>query len=124
MCMRMMPTPRSATSAAISGSPRRAVTSLTIRAPTSTAAAATAAFEVSTEIVWPVAASPAITGSAPRPSLPPRPRARRRQLFPMRDRRVRVEVEAAVGERVGRHVNDPHEFHGGYRHVWLAAEVK
>ena len=58
MCMRTRPAPRSATSAAISGSPRSAVTSLTIVAPASSAASATAAFEVSTEIVDPEPGQP------------------------------------------------------------------
>ncbi len=60
--------PRSAQSAAISGSPRRAVTSLTIVAPASSAAAATGAFEVSTETSRPTPASPSMTGTTRRSS--------------------------------------------------------
>src|SRR5829696_2777866 len=47
MCMRQHSQPASATTAAIAGSPRRAVTSLTNAAPAASAARATAAFEVS-----------------------------------------------------------------------------
>ena len=50
MCIRQQSAPAPATTAAISGSPRSAVTSLTSVAPASSAGAATAAFEVSIEI--------------------------------------------------------------------------
>ena len=50
MCMRQHRRRASATSSAIAGSPRSAVTSLTSVAPASSAAAATLALEVSTEI--------------------------------------------------------------------------
>ena len=123
--MRQQSQPRSATSAAIAGSPRRAVTSLTIVAPASSAAAATAAFDVSIDSRAPAPASPSstgttrrsssasVTGSAPgRVDSPPTSRIAAPccdELAPVRDRRRRVEPLAAVGERVRRDVDDPHD---------------
>src|SRR5437764_1200074 len=64
MCMRHTSTPASATTAAICGSARSAVTSLTTVAPASIAARATSALEVSIEICALVrAASSATTGA-------------------------------------------------------------
>src|SRR5579872_3591364 len=57
MCMRQHSTPLEAISPAISGSPRRALTSLTICAPAPIAAAATDALEVSIDTRTPSAAS-------------------------------------------------------------------
>ena len=66
--MRQTTQPRSATSAAIFGSPRSAVTSLTMLAPASSAAAATAAFDVSIDSRAPAPASPSSTGTTRRSS--------------------------------------------------------
>ena len=66
--MRQTSQPRSATSAAIAGSPRSAVTSLTMLAPASSAAAATAAFDVSIDSRAPAPASPSSTGTTRRSS--------------------------------------------------------
>src|SRR4051794_21552099 len=63
MCMRTTVASRSAHNRAISGSPRRAVTSLTISAPASRAAAATWALEVSTLRRPPAPDSPWMTGT-------------------------------------------------------------
>ena len=65
MCMMTTPAPAAATTPDISGSPRRPVTSLTISAPALSAASATTAFDVSTDIKKsPLAArSPCTTGS-------------------------------------------------------------
>ena len=70
MCIRQQPQPREATSSAISGSPRNAVTSFTIDAPASSAASATTRLVVSTEISQPPfsAANPSTTGSTRRNS--------------------------------------------------------
>ncbi len=75
MCMRQMPTPASATTAASSGSRRSAVTSFTIVAPSAIARRATSAREVSTETRHPtrssstgttrLSSSSSLTGSAP-----------------------------------------------------------
>ena len=107
------------------GRARSAVTSLTSVAPASSATAATAAFEVSIESCVPAPASPATTGStraissaaatgsAPgRVDSPPTSRMSAPlggQLAAVRDRSLGVEEAAAVGERVGRHVDDPHQ---------------
>ena len=114
------------------GSPRNAVTSFTISAPSSSARRATSAFAVSIE-----------TGTSPCEPLEHRHDAAqllverhavragpRRLAADVDDRRalrehpprrsgrdVRVEVHAAVGERVGRHVDDAH--HGRARKPFL-----
>jgi hypothetical protein len=66
--MRQTSQPRSATSAAIARSPRRALTSLTIVAPASSAAAATAAFVLSIDSRTPALARPSTTGTTRRSS--------------------------------------------------------
>ena len=63
MCISTSPASRSAQSAPIPGSPRSAVTSLTIAAPASSAASATASFEVSIETSWPVCATSTVSSS-------------------------------------------------------------
>ena len=65
MCIRQHAASRAATIAAIWGSARKAVTSLTSRAPACSAACATAAFEVSIEIraAGFRASRPSMTGS-------------------------------------------------------------
>ena len=96
-------------------------------APASSARRATAALEVSIEICArvPAATSPSITGSTRRSSsclvdgLGSGPRrlaadvedrrALELQLEPVRDRGVRVEVTAAVRERVRRDVDHAHD---------------
>ena len=116
MCIRQQSTPLSATTPAISGSPRRALTSLTRLAPASSAARATAALEVSIEICGRVGApigspraldapaAPARSSSSSADRLGPRPRrlaadvedvrAFADQLERVRDRRARVEESA------------------------------
>ncbi len=125
MCMRTTPAPRSATSPAISGSPRRAVTSLTIVAPASSAASATGAFEVSTEISAPTPASPATTGSTRRSSSstatsaapgrvdsPPTSRisAPAAATPAVRDRRPRIEIEPPSENESGVTLTTPINF--------------
>src|SRR4051812_36293934 len=63
MCMRITSHPRSAHSPPSAGSRRRAVTSLTISAPASSAVSATATFDVSIEIGFPSDPRPASTGA-------------------------------------------------------------
>ena len=123
MCMRQRYAPAPATTPASSGSPRRAVTSLTRIAPRSSAARATAAFDVSIEIgrspprrsrtgTTRRSSSSAETPSEPgRVDSPPTstiaaPSAIIR--FAAVDCDRRVEVDAAVRERVGRDVDDAH----------------
>src|SRR4029077_4959028 len=135
MCMRTTPQPASAQTAANSGSELSAVTSLTIAAPASRAAAATTALEVSIETAEPSRASASTTGatraSAPAAGATP-PQLllgsdRRRagacrlaanveeigsladEFAAMRNRAVGLEELPAVRERVGSHVDDPHD---------------
>src|SRR5918994_3654574 len=70
MCISTTPHSRSAHSAASWGSERSALTSLTISAPASSAAAATVAFDVSIEIGAPASARPSSTGPTRRSSSP------------------------------------------------------
>ena len=125
--MRHNPASRSATISAISGAARSAVTSLTIVAPAASAASATTAFDVSTDSAAPVRAriSPSITGTtrssstsaatleAPgRVDSPPMSRIAApsdSSVRRVRDRARRIEVAAAVGERIRRDVDDPHQ---------------
>ena len=127
MCMRQTYAPASAIAPASSGSPRRAVMSLTSIAPAASACRATSAFVVSIETGAPDScsstgntrrsSSSTETASAPgrvglaadvdeRRTLGEEPPGRRR-------RDVRVEVVAAVREAVGRDVDDAH--HRGAR---------
>ena len=130
----------SATTPASSGSPRSAVTSLTSLAPRSSAARATAAFDVSIETGTspPSASSTGTTrrssSSAATPSEPGRvdspptstiaaPSAIIRRAA--RDRVRRVEVDPAVGERVRRDVDHAHHRWAwkplpiGWSHTWV-----
>ena len=130
MCMSTTWQSRSAQSPASSGSARSAVTSLTIAAPASSAASATATLEVSIEISVPAPASPLITGlTRSSPASPYRHGsgpgglptdvehvgALGGELAAMRYRPVRIEEGAPVGERVGGHVDDPHDARVGHQ---------
>src|ERR1044072_8221473 len=141
MCISTRPASRSAQRGPISGSPRSAVTSLTIEAPASRAASATADFEVSTDTVA-VPANPAITRTTPPRSTsplttplraaPPRPRPSRfpphvqdlcsllHKLATVPDRHVGIEKQPPIREGIGSDVDDAHEFHRGSIARYLA----
>ncbi len=124
--MRQTGQPASATTPAISGSPRSAVTSLTIAAPAASARRATSALEVSTEIRAATLPCKRLDDGhdaagllLDRDRVGARPRRLaadvddRRALgghgHALADRRLGVHEEAPVRERVGGHVEDPHD---------------
>ncbi len=129
-CMATYVAPAAATTSSIRGSARPPETSLTIVAPAATAARATSARMVSTETTAPVARpaprSPGRPGRAP-----PRPgdgwpragwtrrrcracrRRRRAARAPWATAASGLGPAAAVGERVGGDVDDPHQPAGG-----------
>ena len=126
-CIRIHGTPAAATTAAISGSARPPETSLTIRAPAASAAAATSARVVSTLQMTPARASSVITGTtrpasvaadtrcapglvdSPPTSMMSAPSAA--SCDAAGDGRGRIEIPATVGERVGGDVQHAHH-HG------------
>ena len=122
MCIRQTSTPDSATMPASSGSRRSAVTSFTIDAPGASARRATSAREVSTETGKPASASStgstrrssssSLTGSAPgRVDSPPTSTSEApcgEHLRPVSAAASGEAYDPAVGEAVGRDVDDPH----------------
>ena len=107
MCIRHSAAPSAATTGAISGSARSAVTSLTIVAPACSAGRATSAFEVSIEIcaLAPAAIRPSITGSTRRSSsaaVTGSAPGTRRLAADVEDRRaLGLELEAVADRGVG-----------------------
>ena len=130
MCIRHTGTPASATTSAMAGSCRSAVTSLTKPAPARIACAATSALTVSIEIGTSVACASRVdhrqhpleldlerhrVGARPGrlPADVEQVGAVGGQLQAVGDRGVGVEERAAVRERVGGHVDHAHHGRGG-----------